>query len=158
MTGSEQRRTQIYDDILDQSVLNKGVVLTRSSTAELVFGGGHTKASLDDFQAAEGSIITSKGSMSFGAASQGLSIGSYGKTVEYSLKIPGGSKGAGMWVGDTRVNGWGADQREFMTNRDSVFRVGKTTYNKERRTYSVELEWMGHTAHDYGSSGRIKLK
>ena len=70
--------------------------------------------------------------MSFGAASQGLTIGDSSKKVEYKLRIPPGSKGAGMWIGDKRINGWGAEQREFMSNRDSVFKVGKTTYDKRR--------------------------
>lgn len=157
MTGNEQRRTQRYDDILDRATLSSGVELTRRSDAQLVLGAGVKRPSLAALQAAEGSIITSKGSMSFGAASQGLAIGDSSKKVEYKLKIPGGSKGAGMWIGDKRINGWGPQQREFMSNRDSVFKVGKTTYDKGRGIYTTELEWMGHTAHDYGTTGRLNL-
>lgn len=157
MDDDEKRTTQRYDDILDRATLNKGVVLTRASTAELLFGAGNRTASLSQLQAAEGSIVTSKGSMSFGAASEGLAI-SYrkdSKPIEYKLKIPGGTTGAGMWIGDRRINGWGADQREFMTNRDVAYRVGKTKYDSSRKVYTVELEYAGRMAHDYGTSGRV---
>ena len=52
MSGSEQIRTQIFDDILDKAVLNKGVELTRRSDAQLVLGAGVKRPSLDALQAA----------------------------------------------------------------------------------------------------------
>lgn len=152
MTRSEKKMTTTFDRYLDQSTLSKGVILARSSDAQLVLGAGNKTGSLADFQAAEGSIVGSKGCMSFGAASTGLSIGSYRKSVEYKLKIPGGTKGAGMFIGDKRINGWGAEQREFMVNRDTLFKVGKAT--ESRGTITVELTYVGRQAHDYGSAGR----
>lgn len=156
MHPSEKEMTQIYDDILDQATLERGVVLTRRSDAQLVMGAGTRHASASDFAGMEGQFITSKGSMSFGAASQGLTIGAAGKTVEYKLKIPGGTVGSGMWIGDRRINGWGSEQREFMTNRDAVFKVGKSSFDSARGITTVELTYIGHTEHDYGTSGRVK--
>lgn len=156
MHPSKREMTQIYDDILDQATLERGVVLTRRSDAQLVMGAGVRHASAGDFKGMEGQLITSKGSMSFGAASQGLTIGDAGKTVEYKLKIPGGTVGSGMWIGDSRINGWGSRQREFMTNRDAVFKVGKSSFDSARGITTVELTYMGHTEHDYGTSGRVR--
>lgn len=158
MGSRSKRLTQTYDDILDQTTLKKGVELTRRSDAQLVLGAGHRSPSLEALRAMEGEVITSKGSMSFGAASEGLTIGDSGKKVEYKLRIPGGvnSKGAGMWIGDKRINGWGPEQREFMTNRDISLKVGKTTYNKNRGIYTVEIEYLGVMDHDYGTSGRLR--
>lgn len=156
MTIREKQRTQTYDKILDQATLERGVVLTRRSDAQLVMGAGKRHATASDFAGMEGQLITSKGSMSFGAASQGLTIGAAGKTVEYKLKIPGGTVGSGMWIGDRRINGWGSEQREFMTNRDAVFKVGKSSFDSARGITTVELTYMGHTEHDYGTSGRVR--
>lgn len=156
MTIREKQRTQTYDDILDQATLERGVVLTRRSDAQLVMGAGKRYATASDFAGMEGQLITSKGSMSFGAASQGLTIGAAGKTVEYKLKIPGGTVGSGMWIGDSRINGWGSKQREFMTNRDAVYKVGKSSFDSVRGITTVELTYMGHTEHDYGTSGRVR--
>lgn len=156
MTMREKQRTQTYDDILDQATLERGVVLTRRSDAQLVMGAGTRYASASDFAGMEGQLITSKGSMSFGAASQGLTIGDSSKTVEYKLKIPGGTVGSGMWIGDSRINGWGSKQREYMTNRDAVYKVGKSSFDSARGITTVELTYMGHTEHDYGTSGRVR--
>lgn len=114
MSYSDRKRTQTYDDILDQSTLSEGVVLSRLSTAELLFGPGHKTGTAEDFKSMEGQIIGCKGNMSFGAGKNGLSIGSSNKTVEYKLHIPGGTKGSGMWIGDKRINGWGPKQRESL--------------------------------------------
>lgn len=156
MDDYDKKLTQIYDDILDQATLTKGVVLTRRSDAQLVLGAGNTVPTLEALQAAEGSIVTNKASMSFGAAKQGLTIGDNSKKVEYKLSIPGGTKGSGMWIGDDRINHWGPQQREFMTNRDVVLKVGKTTYDKSRGIYTVNIEYVGRQAHDYGTTGRIQ--
>lgn len=156
MSKRDKEFTQAYDSILDQATLERGVVLTRRSDAQLVMGAGKRRASASDFASMEGQLITSKGSMSFGAASQGLTIGASGKTVEYKLKIPGGTVGSGMWIGDSRINGWGSKQREYMTNRDAVFKVGKSSFDSARGITTVELTYMGHTEHDYGTSGRVR--
>ena len=156
MTSREREWTKIYDKILDKSVLNHGVTVSRDSTAELIFGKGHRTASLDELKAAEGRIITSAGSMSTGAASTGLSIGDSSKQILYRISIPAGSKGAGMWIADSRIHGWGRKQLEFMTNRDSVFKVGKTVWDDRLKKYIVQLKWVGHTKHDYGKSGKAR--
>ena len=158
MSDNEKHMTQAMDDIIDRSTLNKGVQVVRLASAELVLGKGHTSASLADLQAMEGSIVTSKGSMSTGAAAQGLTIGDYwgNKKVEYSFRIPSGSTGAGMWIGDSRINPyWGAKQREFIINRDTSFRVGKTTYDSARDVYVVQMQYVGLGDHDYGKTGRV---
>lgn len=156
MSDEDKELTQRYDDILDRATLDTGVVLTRRSDAQLVLGARHKSATIAELQAMNGQIITSKGSMSFGAASEGLTIGDSSKRIEYKLTIPGGTTGAGMWIGDSRINGWAAEQREYMTNRDAVFRVGATTYDAKRDIYTVEIQYLMHEAHDYGTSGRLR--
>lgn len=152
MTRDEKEATATFDKYLDQSELREGIVLARNSDAQLILGKGSKTGSLSEYSAMEGQLVISKGSMSCAAAAEGLDIGSgYNKTVTYKIHIPK-SKGAGMWIGDKRVNGWGAIQREFMTNRDAIFRVGKTTMEYGHAT--VELFYEGHTAHDYGKKGR----
>ncbi|MBQ7372877.1 MAG: hypothetical protein IJW67_13545 [Blautia sp.] len=147
--------TQRYDDMLDRSVVAKGVRVVRRTTAELLFGAGHKTASLEELQAMEGRIITSKANLSAGAASQGLTIGATDKKHEFRIHIPGGSTGAGMWIGDSRINGWGAKQREFMMNRDIDLRVGKSYYDKARDVYVTDVRYVGRLEHDYGKSGRL---
>ena len=150
------RYTKVYDKILDKATLTHGVIVSRDSTAELIFGKGHTTASLDELRAAEGKIVKSDSAMSTGAASTGLSIGDSSKQILYRISIPAGSKGAGMWIADPRIHGWGRKQLEYMTNRDSVFRVGKTVWDDRLKKYIVQLKWVGHTKHDYGKRGTAR--
>lgn len=148
LAPSEKENMQIYDKYLDQSTLKKGVVVTRLADAQLVLGAGKKKGSAAAFSKAEGSVVKCPANMSFAAAKQGLQIGG-GKTVEYRLKIKGGTKGAGMYIGREKLSGWGNNQREFMTNRDSYFKVGKTTHDSKRNVDVVELEYMGHDKHSF---------
>ena len=156
LTRREQSMVRSYDNILDQSVIREAFTVRRLATAELVLGAGNSSVtSLEQLQALRGKTITSAGNMSTAAASRGLGIGSESrKPIEYVMKFPAGSKGAGMWIGDTRIGGWGAKQREFMTNRDINFRVGNTTYNSRTGKYEVELIYTGRNEHDYGRRGR----
>ena len=154
MSSTDQRLTEIYDNYLDRATLDHGVIVTRMTDAQLVMGAGHYTASLEELRSMEGKVVPSKGNMSFGAAQHGLRIGDYSKNIEYRLAIPGGTKGAGMWIGDKRINFWGAEQREFMTNRDILVKVGKTTYDKTRDVYVVNLKYVGRTEHDYGTTGK----
>ncbi len=149
--------TQVYDDVLDRSVITKGLSVVRLTTAEIFFGEGNRNASLSDLQGLEGQTILSKGNLSTAAASQGLTIGDSSKRHEIRINIPAGSKGAGMWIGDTRINAWGNRQREFMMNRDILLKVGKTTYDSNRNVYITEVTYTGRTPHDYGNTGRIKF-
>ena len=155
MTSLDQHRTRVLDKFLDQATLDAGVVLVRRTDAQLVLGKGRKTGTLEELQAAEGSIVTSAGSMSFGAASQGLTIGDSRKRIEYRLSIPGGTTGAGMWIGDHRINRhFGPEQREFVTNRDVAYRVGKTRYDADRDVYVVDIQFEARLEHDYGKRGR----
>lgn len=159
MSRSDKEKTQRYDDMLDKSVMYKGVTVVRRATSELLLGKGAGRPTLEQLQAMEGQTVVSKGNMSTGAAKQGLTISSTGvhKPCEYRIHIPAGSKGAGMWIGDKRVNpGWQAKQREFMTNRDIMLKVGKTTYDKARNVFVTDVYYTGRLDHDYGKSGRVK--
>ena len=150
--------TQRMDDVLDNATLDKGVVVVRRTDAQLVLGKGKTNGTLEDFNKMRGQVVKSVGAMSTGAASQGLTIGGWSpKGVEYRIHIPGGSKGAGMWIGDKRVNGWGPEQREFVVNRDTYFRVGKARYDSVRNVTVVDLHYDGLGIHDYGTSGRLNI-
>lgn len=153
MSPEEQRATRIFDKYLDRATLDRDIVVTRRATAELVMGAGKKTATLEELRAMRGSLVTSKGSMSTGAAKEGLTIGG-SKSVEYKIHIAAGTKGAGMWVGDSRINGWGPEQREYMTNRDSVYAVGRTTYDKSRHVYIVNMYYVGREPHDYGKAGK----
>lgn len=152
----EQNMIRAYDKILDQSVIREAFTVRRLATAELVLGAGNKwPTSLAQLQALQGKTITSKGNMSTAAASRGLGIGSESrKAVEYVMKFPAGTRGAGMWIGDTRIGGLGAKQREFMSNRDIKFRIGQTTYNSRTGKCEVELIYEGRDEHDYGRRGR----
>lgn len=153
MSDRDQAYTRIYDKFLDKARLERGIVVVRCGSARLL-GLDHGRAnSLAEIQSREGQIIDVAGNMSFGAAKTGLAIGQ-SKNVEYRLRIPEKTVGAGMWIGDKRINGWGTKQREFITNRDIIVRQGKTKYDKSRDMYIVELEYLGRKEHDYGRSGK----
>ena len=156
LTRGEQERVRSYDKIIDQSVIREAFTVRRLATAELVLGAGNMGVrSLEQLQALRGQTITSKGNMSTGAAAHGLGIGAGSrKPVEYIMRFPAGTKGAGMWIGDRRIGGWGAKQREFMTNRDINFTVGDARYNSRTGKYEVELVFSGRNEHDYGRRRR----
>ena len=154
MDTNLQDATRTFDKYLDQAENREGFIVRRLGTAELVLGAGDTvPRSLEQLQALKGRVVTSKGSMSTSLAAHGLpiaySIASSGKKMEYEIRIPGKSKGAGMWIGDKRINGWGTRQREFMTNRDSSFVIGDTRYDASRGVYVTQLTWVGHEKHSY---------
>lgn len=152
MKPAEQKATKIFDKYLDQSTLNANVQVVRLSDAQLVLGSGNGSASMELLEAMKGQQITCGANMSFAAASEGLRVNATGEapTVEYILKVPQGSNGAGMFIGDDTINIWGNRQREFMTNRDIWMTVGETTYDESRKVYKVELEYGGLMDHDYG--------
>lgn len=156
MADWAKEETKVYDKFLDKAILKHGVVVSRDSTAELIFGKGHTTATLDELKAAEGQIVSSKSAMSTGAAKTGLAIGDSSKQILYRISIPAGAKGAGMWIADSRIHGWGRKQLEFMTNRDSIFKVGKTVWDDRLKKYIVNLKWVGHSKHSYGKSAKAR--
>ena len=156
MSRYDQDRTRSYDRMLDKATLDAPVQVVRLATPELLFGGGATgKPTAAQLRALEGRTVISKGNMSCSAANRGLTIdwsdnpGRVGKYIEYKFHIPGGTKGAGMFIGDTRFGSWGPRQLEFMMNRDTAWRVGKARYDSGRGCYVVDMEWAGRTAHDY---------
>ena len=148
LSSREQRMLKTYDKVLDKSVLHEGIVVRRLASFSLVNNGSRNIPS--DFASMEGNLINVRMPLSSSAAAEGLKIGASGKNVEYVIHIPAGSKGAGMWIGDYRINSpWGPKQREFMVNRDTIFKQGKTTYNSKRGIYEVELYYVGRTKHKY---------
>ena len=150
MSAGDQARTRIYDKWLDQSVINKGFVTRRLASAELLLGKGNKTITESQLASLVGNTDFAKGNMSTSAASTGLDIGWGEKPIEYVFSFPKGSKGAGMWIGDYRINDeWGNRQREFMTNRDSAFKVTGYKWNPKRNIYEVEMKWTGKLDHDY---------
>ena len=120
------------------------------SDAQLVFGAGTKTGSIEDFAAMKGQQITCGANMSFSAASEGLVINYRDvHSVEYHLKIPEGSTGSGMYIGDKELSSWGNKQREFMTNRNIWMTVGDTEYDEERQVYKVEILYGGQLPHEY---------
>lgn len=147
-----QQRTRLIDRILDQSVVTKALVIHRLGSARLLGIGSRKAASMSQLTALAGKTIRSDGFLSSAAAAEGLPVGieDY-KNVEYRFRIPAGSRGACMWVGDSRLSGgWGARQREVVINRDTAWTVGQTTYDRHRDVYVVEMTYAGRDEHDYG--------
>lgn len=150
LSSYEQRMLKTYDKVLDKSVLHEGIVVRRLASFSLVNNGSRSVPSDSVLKNMEGNLVNVRMPLSSSAAAEGLRIGSSGKNVEYVIHIPAGSTGAGMWIGDYRINSeWGPKQREFMINRDTVFKQGKTTYNSKRGVYEVELYYVGRTKHNY---------
>lgn len=149
MSKSDQELTRSMDNVLDRARLDEPIVLTRLSNASLVLGKGNKAPLLSELKAMKGKKIISKGSMSCAAAGDGLTIGSNDKQVEYKISVPSG-EGYGMWVGDKRINDWGAKQREFVLNRDVQYEVGDSTYNASKGIFEVELKLVRRLEHDYG--------
>lgn len=171
MSTMDQRLTKTYDKYLDQAVTDEGITLSRRATAELLGFDEDAMPTLSQLNKMKGKIVISKGSMSTGAAKDGLIISSSDseKPIEYKIHIPAGAKGAGMWVGDKKINGWGPKQREFMTNRDAVFVVGDnktkktkisrdwwTGETKKTKIQEVHLYYIGRLPHDYGEGYKFK--
>lgn len=165
-TPAIKKATRLIDGVLDRATLTEGIVVTRSGSS-LLLGISHPRPvgepdervhSLEEITALKGAVIKATGYMSTGAAKQGLAVSPSDvrrKNVEYRFKIPAGSKGAGMWIGDKRINPtWGSRQREFMINRDTKFRVGDARYDAARGVYVVDMEYVGRDEHDYGGRRR----
>lgn len=165
MNEYDQNCTRTYDKTLDESVTDEGIVLSRRSTAELLGISRLKIPTADELKRMKGKLIVSKANMSTAAAKDGLVIGSdsVNKPIEYKIHIPGGAKGAGMWIGDEKISTWGPKQREYMTNRDTLFIIGdtgtktSTVYdwlgNKEKvKVHVVHLYYLGRLPHDYGET------
>lgn len=150
MSEEDQRMTRTYDYYLDRATLDKGIVVTRRATPELLGIDTYGAPPLEKLNKMRGKVVYSPANMSTGLAKNGLAIGHGSeKTVEYRIHIPAGSKGAGMWIGDERINGWGGRQREFMTNRDSLYSIGSSDYDEKRGIAIVNLYYIGRTKHKY---------
>lgn len=154
MTPSRQEATRVFDKYLDKSEINAPFTVYRKAGFELINNGNSGRMNMNQIKSMIGKDIFSAGSMSCGAAKEGLTIGT-GKPVEYKINFPKG-KGMGMWIGDKRINDWGTQQREFMTNRDSVYTVKGVTYDSNKKMYIVELDYKLGLSHHYG--GRVTSK
>lgn len=141
------------DSVLDKATLNKGIEVVSFSNPQILLEKGQSISQLKNM---EGKDVTIRSYMSFSAANSGLHIGrensSEEKQVEYRMEIPGGkiSTGAGMWVGDSRINRWNNTQREFLTNRDISVHVSKVFYDVSKDKYVVTLKYLTRLPHDYG--------
>lgn len=145
----DQRYIKTFDTYIDQSRLTTGIVVSRSDGPQLLGFDRYAQLNDTDMQALVGTNLSVRGNMSFAAASEGLTIGNSSKNIEYKLNIPKGTVGAGMYIGDDDINGWGAAQREFLTNRDIVVRVKSIKSNKTSSGYIVELDYVGREKHRY---------
>ena len=136
---------------LDESRLDRGMIIARAGSGELL-GIGPMARNLGQLQAMKGKELPVNGMMAWGAAKEGLRIpgGWQDKNIEFKLKIPAGTRGSGMWIGDKRVHTyWGNRQREYITNRDIIVRVGDSRYDRRRGKYIVELEYVGRRSHPF---------
>lgn len=168
MQDNERQWTQDFDDIIDQSVIKENIQVVRRSTQELIQSAlndagvsldfsGDVESNLKALNKIKNMSVISKGNISTSLAKEGLliNVGSSDKPIEYKINVPKSIKGAGMWVGDTSINGWGDRQLEFMMNRDLAYNIGKATYDENRKCYVVELTVAGRLQHDYGTKGRL---
>ena len=164
-----QEYTRAFDSVLDRATLNTSIEVHRRATSELIFGKGVKRFTEDDLRNMVGNEVISMGNMSTGAAAEGLTIGSGSdKPIDYVFRIPAGSTGAGLYIGHHRVNdSFGDEQREFMMNRDTSFRVvgyeripdsereairsRSSTWSDDDTPprYRVILEYTGLLDHDY---------
>lgn len=144
LDANDQRRQATYDKYLGQATLSEGVEVKRLTDWSFL-GGAKTAEQLSAMQ---GQVITSKYPLSTGAAGEGLLMYSNykSKPVEINYKIPP-STGAGMWIGDTRINPtFGAKQREFMLNRNTDWKVGKSHFDSKRGITVIDMEFVGKTS------------
>lgn len=148
LSRSERLRLRAITNTLDKASLDKGVVVYRRSTFELVNNGSDRSLSVADINARKGEIIPCKGCLSASAAREGLDgMGWKSKPVEYEIEIPAG-KGSGMWIGKSTINpGWGARQREFLTNADANYEIRGAREDTRRGVTIVTLRYQGHGKH-----------
>ena len=160
LTKSEKNAVSRMDDVLDKARVDKPVELVRLAGAEFMSGDMRTDSlmgglSLGDLKKYEGSTIQCPSFLSSSAASQGLSIG-FSRNVEYHIRVKAGTVGAGMYIGDKRINDWSNKQREFLFNRDSFYKVRNVKYDNLWEKYVVTIDYVGHGKHDYGTTGKAR--
>lgn len=157
MSERDQRMTQFYDDLVDKSTINQGFTVSRLASTELLLGKRVSSVTEEDLKNAMGKEIVSTGHMSTGAAETGLFIngGRSSKPIEYKFYTTGATKGVAMYIGDNRIDAWGAKQREVMVNRDTVWTPTGYHYDNNRRVWVVDMKYIGKTKHDYGKTGRL---
>ena len=152
MPKQHQNDTKLFDEYIDRSVLDKGIVVHRTSTPELLFGAGKKLVTEEDLQKIIGKEIVSKSNLSTSAASEGLRIrgdvlgGKHYRQIDYEIKVPSG-KGNGIYLNNTKHDFQASDdQREFMLRRDIVLKP--VSYKKisdgehGKPQYRVVLEWV----------------
>lgn len=54
-----------------------------------------------------------------------------------------------MWIGNAKINDWGAEQREFLLNRNTVYRIHDVSYDSSSGKFIVELYYIGREKHKY---------
>lgn len=162
LSQSRQNIIKSLDKYIDKSELYQGIQVHSLGGASILTGQGRWVVP-QNLDAYVGNTIKFKTQISTAVAADGLSIGKdvgigRGKNVDYVFNVPPG-KGTGMWIGDTRINGWGDRQREFILNRDTVRKVTgykKVTYKEtdgwdshNREIWQVQLEYVGRERHKY---------
>lgn len=144
MSATDQELTRSLDKSIDKSEFNKGIVAVRLSSWNQL-GGKKSDEQLNKLIGSETVIL---GHQSAAAAKEGLKIAG-GKSVEYRFHIPAGVKGAAMWIGDKRINGWGDKQREILINRDHVYTFAGYHYDAARGVTVIDLVWNRALKHNY---------
>lgn len=159
MNGSLYPDSSFYDEqshahinsILDQSTLDTGITVRRRAATELLFGAHERRRDIvgSDLADLRGGIIMNEAPMSTAAAGSGLTIGGSlrSKPIEYVFHIPGGVKGAGLYIGDPKINeAFGPYQREFIINSNAMWMVGNSHKN-DNGVWEVEMYYLGQRPH-----------
>lgn len=154
MRENDQQYTRAYDKYLDNAVLNRGLVTMRRASPELLglekhATGKDIEEQLKILSGDDSRVVWSVGNLSSAVASTGLTIGDNRKSIDYRFHFPAKSVGAGMWVGDKRINDWQDRQLEFMINRDTGYKVSGWKYDRVKKVYVVDMYYVGRREHDY---------
>lgn len=159
MPSKHQSDTKIFDEFIDKSTLDTGILVHRRSTPELLFGKDKKLVTEDDLKSIIGKNILSPANLSTSAASEGLQIGlapdvnhPYYKQIEYAIRVPAG-RGNGIYLNTKRGSLQVEDQREFMLRRDVVLKpvsyqvLGDGAHGRPQ--YKVVLELVKKNPHKY---------
>ena len=159
------------DEVLDASRIRPAFTVTRLTDWKFFSEGKNIALTPQEINSRVGELIPIKSYMATSAAADGLTIGDSTKPVMLKIHIPPNSIGAGMWIGNYSINGWGNKQREFLTNRDSVYKLGKTARTEKisiptgrrgsfvtKDVTVVDVYFVGHTEDDYGKYGPSTLR
>lgn len=133
-------RNDILESALDKAVVEKPMLVNRSSSDDLL-GGAHTVA---DIRKMFGQRVTDRGFMSSEISPTTSASRPYGSKhgehqIFYHIKVPSG-KGIGAYM--RGVSPGAKQEQEFLFNRGATFKILGAYEDATGRTH-VNLKWIG---------------